>query len=89
MATEFMGTSISTGGDPGNPFVRFHDDPNNPHVLFRNNNRGYVRCTLTPTLDERVTGSVETVTQPVSSPSTLATYVIPSGRVEADLVAPG
>ena len=47
VATEFMGTSISTGGDErgrssGSP------EPQNPHILIRNNNRGYVRCTLTP-----------------------------------------
>jgi alkaline phosphatase D len=88
VATELMGTSISTNGNPANRFIRFHDDPNNPHVLFRNNNRGYVRCTLTPdtwTSEYRI---VDTVTQPVSSPSTLATYVIENGRTEAELVAP-
>ena len=46
VATEFMGTSISTGGDQA-PFVRV-PAPQNPHILLRNNNRGYVRCTLTP-----------------------------------------
>jgi hypothetical protein len=24
-------------GDPANPFVRSADDPNNPHILIRNN----------------------------------------------------
>ena len=43
-----LGTSISTNGDPVSRFERYADDPNNPHVLFRNNNRGYVRCTVTP-----------------------------------------
>jgi len=64
VATEFMGTSISTGGDPGrNEFTRFGDDPQNPHIAFRNNNRGYVRCTLTPqawTSEFRTVTSVRT-----------------------------
>jgi alkaline phosphatase D len=63
VATEFMGTSISTGGDPAptEAFTRFGDDPQNPHIVFRNNNRGYVRCTLTPstwTSEFRVVDSV-------------------------------
>jgi alkaline phosphatase D len=53
--TEFMGTSISSGGDPATPTTTFGGDPNNPHLLFRNNDRGYVRCTVTPrALDVRL-----------------------------------
>ena len=55
-----MGTSISTNGNPATESVRYADDPYNPHIVFRNNNRGYVRCTLTPeTLDERVPKGVD------------------------------
>ena len=55
VATEFMGTSISTGGDePPNTRV---PGAQNPHILIRNENRGYARCTLTPdTWKTRVPG---------------------------------
>ena len=83
VATEFMGTSISTNGDPAVPVARFADDPNNPHVLFRNNNRGYVRCTLTPESWTSEFRAVTTVVQPQGSCSTLATFAIEEGRAGA------
>jgi alkaline phosphatase D len=86
VATEFMGTSVSTGSDPAAPFVRFQDDPNNPHLLFHNNNRGYVRCTLTPeawTSEFRV---VDTVRQPSSPCSSLATFAVENGVAGAQRV---
>jgi alkaline phosphatase D len=87
VATEFMGTSISTNGDPGpkNLFLRYADDPYNPHILFRNNNRGYVRCTLTPDLWTSEYRIVSTVVQQEASASTLATFVIENGRAGAEL----
>jgi alkaline phosphatase D len=81
-ATEFMGTSVSTGGN-GGTVTRFADDPNNPHILFQNNNRGYVRCTLTP---EHWTTEYRTVAQvsvPESPASTKATFVVENGRAGA------
>src|SRR3954469_17614441 len=47
IGTEFLGTSITSGGDPAQRELEF-SDPRNPHLHFRNNNRGYVKCTLTP-----------------------------------------
>jgi alkaline phosphatase D len=86
VATEFMGTSISTNGNPaGGGFVRFADDPVNPHVVFRNNNRGYVRCTLTPEHWTSEFVKVSTVTEPDATASTLATFVIENGRAGAEL----
>jgi alkaline phosphatase D len=85
VATEFMGTSISSGGDPRAPYVRFQDDPENPHVMFRNNNRGYVRCTLTAdtwTSDYRI---VPTVRERGVPASTLAGFVVENGRPGAQL----
>jgi alkaline phosphatase D len=79
VATEVMGTSVSTNGDPAIPSTRY-EDPFNPHIPFRNNNRGYVRCTLTPelwTIDFRI---VDTVERPSATASTLATFVIENGR---------
>ena len=83
VATEFMGTSVSTGGDPASPFVRFQDDPNNPHVVFRNNNRGYVRCTLAAdawTSEYRI---VPTVRTRGAAATTLATFVVEDGKAGA------
>jgi alkaline phosphatase D len=85
VATEFMGTSISTNGDPPdrNLFTRYQDDPNNPHIVVRNNNRGYVRCTLTPDSWTSEYRKASTVTKPQATASTLATFVIEDGRAGA------
>ena len=78
VATEFLGTSITSGGDePPNP--RYCDDPANPHVVFRSSNRGYVRCTVTPeawTSEFRV---VDTVRSSPAESSTLATVTVENG----------
>jgi alkaline phosphatase D len=84
VATEFMGTSISTGGDePANTRV---PGAQNPHVLIRNANRGYARCTLTPdewTTEFRV---VKTVLEPDSPCSSLATFAVENGSAGAHRV---
>jgi alkaline phosphatase D len=50
VATEFVGTSISSGGD-GVDKPKILDDllKENPFVKFHNQQRGYVRCRVTPT----------------------------------------
>jgi alkaline phosphatase D len=85
MGTEFLGTSVSTGGDSLPP-ERDFGLPGNPHLLLRNNNRGYVKCTLTAdtwTSDYRI---VSTVTQPEATVSSLATFVVENGRPGAQRV---
>jgi alkaline phosphatase D len=86
VATEFMGTSISTGGNPTAPSATFGGDPNNPHLLFRNNNRGYVRCTLTPATWTSEFRKVDTVLQPDAPCSPLATFAVENGRAGAQRV---
>ena len=79
IATEFVGTSISSGGNPTG-----HRDVDtlmaeNPCVQFYNAQRGYVRCTITPeswTSDYRV---VEDVTKPGSPVTTRASFVVEAG----------
>jgi alkaline phosphatase D len=86
VATELMVTSVSTNGDPGAGHFERYGDPNNPHVLFQNNDRGYVRCTVTPdrwTSDYR---KVDTVEQPTGTASALATAVIENGVRGAQLI---
>ena len=80
-----MGTSISTNGNPAVQSIRYADDPYNPHIVFRNNNRGYVRCTLTPELWTSEFRIVSTVTSAEASASTLATFAIQNGRAGAEL----
>jgi alkaline phosphatase D len=90
IGTEFLGTSITSGGDPALPVELEFSDPRNPHLHFRNNNRGYVKCTLTPdtwTSEYRI---VDTVLRPTSPTRTLATFVVENGRPGAQLAgAPG
>src|SRR4051812_18720484 len=85
IGTEFLGTSITSGGDPPRPVELEFSDPRNPHLHFRNNNRGYVKCTLTPdtwTSEYRV---VDTVRRPTSPTRTLATFVVENGHPGAQL----
>ena len=81
VATEFVGTSISSNGDAivygpyYGPMV-----PDNPHIrFFDGDRRGYVRCTLTPdtwTTDLRMVSTVSTSDAPVS---TFASFVVQDG----------
>ena len=81
VATELVGTSISTGGNgvdrnPGDA-VQLAE---NPHIRFINRNRGYVRNVVTATqwtADFRVVDSITTPGAPVR---TRASYVIEDGR---------
>lgn len=85
VATEFIGTSISSGGDRPIATV-FGGNANNPHLRFMDNHHGYVRCTLTPTLwqsDYRVVPTVLVQDAPIS---TLASFVVEHGRAGAEQV---
>jgi alkaline phosphatase D len=84
IATEFVGTSISSGGDRTLSTV-YGGNANNPHLRFSDNHHGYVRCTLTPKeykADYRVVPSVLVEDAPVS---TLASFVVEQGRAGAEL----
>ncbi|MEX2100832.1 MAG: alkaline phosphatase D family protein [Acidimicrobiia bacterium] len=85
VATELVGTSVSSKGDGTDQNL---DDPDhlaeNPHFKFINRNRGYVRNTITPsewTVDFRI---VDYVTLPGASVSTRATFVIEDGQPGAE-----
>jgi alkaline phosphatase D len=80
VATELLGTSISSEGDPFIPATQFDGSAKNPQLHFFDNHRGYVRCTLERgrlTADFR---AVSTVTGPTATASTLATFVVDDGR---------
>lgn len=81
VGTEFVGTSITSGGNGADtlPAVEAYL-PENPHVRFYNNQRGYVRCSLTAErwqTDYRVLPFVE---KQGAGVSTRATFVVESGR---------
>jgi alkaline phosphatase D len=84
VATEFVGTSISSGGDgramtPGGERIMGL----NPHIAFYNGQRGYVVATVTADLwtsDYRI---VPFVSEPGAPLETVASFVVESGRAGA------
>jgi alkaline phosphatase D len=85
VATELMGTSVSSNGDPVTPSTA-RDLGGNPHILLRDNRRGYVRCSLTRDAWTSEFRLVPTKTRGLPG-STLATVVIENGRAGA-MVSP-
>jgi alkaline phosphatase D len=81
VATEFVGTSITSGGDGSDEPVSLASlQAENPFVKFHNGQRGYVRCEFTPgamTADYRV---VDYVTRPGSPVRTRASFVVENRR---------
>jgi alkaline phosphatase D len=83
VATEFIGTSISSGGDRPLTTV-YGGNANNPHLRFQDNHHGYVRCIVTPQLwrsDYRVVPAVTTGDD--GGIGTLASFVVERGRAGA------
>jgi len=81
VATEFVGTSISSGGD-GSRSPRDLDKTlaENPFVRFHNAERGYVRCQVTPRQWRSDYQVVEYVTRPGAPLVTRASFVVEAGR---------
>jgi alkaline phosphatase D len=85
VATEFVGTSITSGGNgraevPGLE-KRMAD---NPCIKFFNAQRGYVRCTVTPDTWRSDYQVVEDVTQPGAPIVTRASFVVEAGTAGAN-----
>ena len=78
VATEFIGTSISTNGNT-TPGTTYGGDPNNPHHLFRDDRRGYVIVDAEPQRWTSTFRVVESVTEPQSPASTIATFAVERG----------
>ncbi len=81
VGTEFVTTSISTGGDGTD---QAPDDrvvlAENPHIKFANRNRGYVRCTLDRGQWRSDFRIVPYVTRPGAPVTTRASFVVEDGR---------
>lgn len=87
VATEFVGTSISSGGD-GVDKQETTDTmySENPFVKFYNAQRGYVDCTVTPkgwTSEYKI---VPFVTKPDAPLITRASFVVEAGRAGANKI---
>ena len=89
VATEFVATSISSGGDgedaPGNLDALLAA---NPCVRFHNQQRGYLRCTVTQeswTTDYVV---MDRVKKPGGTPSVRATFAVKNGDPRAQRIEP-
>ena len=81
VATEFVGTSISSGGD-GSERTRDSDRSlaENPFVKFFNAERGYVRCDVQPNQWKSDYVVVPKVTVPDGEVLVRASFIIESGR---------
>ncbi len=81
VATEFVGTSISSGGDgSANPSRKEHVLAENPFVKFYNAQRGYVRCELSPQRWQADFRIVPYVTKPDAPVETAGSFVVEAGQ---------
>lgn len=81
VASEFVSTSISSGGDgvdqrPDTPKILAQ----NPHWKFYNDQRGYLSCTVTPERWQTDVRIVPFVSKPDAPVSTRASFVVEHGR---------
>ena len=86
VATEFVGTSISSGGDVTGfaGYQRYYGPkaalPENDHIKFFNGDRrGYVRCRVTPDRWETDLRMVSTVSRRDAPVETYASFVVEDG----------
>ena len=85
VATEFIGTSLSSGGDGSD--VREDTEQilsENPFVKFFNNQRGYVSCMITPEMFQADYRVMDFVEKPGGSISTRASFVVEDGKPGAE-----
>lgn len=81
VATEFVTTSISSGGDggehrPWSPGIL----EANPHLKLLNDQRGYTVCEVTPKLFQTAFKVLDQVSQPGGKLSTRAVYAVEKGN---------
>lgn len=79
VATEFVGSSISSYGPPYDPIAKVL--PDNPHVhFFDSRRRGYVLVDLTPDAMQVQMRSVSDAHDPKATISTFKTFAVEGGR---------
>lgn len=81
LGTEFMGTSISSGGN-GNDFPAHATSilAANSHIKFYNAQRGYVRCSITPQNWQTDFRVVPYVDSPGADITTRASFIVENGK---------
>ncbi|MBL8888740.1 MAG: alkaline phosphatase D family protein [Planctomycetaceae bacterium] len=80
VATEFVATSLSSGGNGlAQPDGLDKLLSNNPCVKFHNTERGYIRCTVTPKQWQADYMSVSDVLQPGGTTSVRSSFVVEAG----------
>ena len=79
LATEFTGTSMSSGGDGSEGSVE-RIQALNPHVKFYNGRRGYVRVTMTPDACRADYRLLPFVSKPGAPIETRASFVVEHAR---------
>jgi alkaline phosphatase D len=85
IGTEFIGTSITSGGDGEDmPDTMAPILASNEFVKFFNSQRGYVSCELTPDRMRADFRVVEYVSRQGAPPMTRATFVVENGRCGAN-----
>ena len=83
VATEFIGTSISTRVGTSAPSnAPAPPDPNNPHRLFQYNKRGYVRVEVTPQQWTSEHVVIDALREDTTA-STAATFAVENGKAGA------
>jgi len=81
VGTEFVGTSISSGGDGADRGVRTQSMlDENPFVKFFNGQRGYVRCTITPASMRAEYEGVDYVSRPDAPRVRRASFLVEDGH---------
>jgi len=85
VGTEFVGTSITSRGDGAETRETTAGMlSNNPAVRFFNDERGYVRCEVTPEQWRTDFRTVEYVSRPGAACRTRASFVVAAGRPGAE-----
>ena len=82
IATEFVVTAVTTGGDD-NGYDDYYGPmiPNNPHIrFFDGDGRGYMSVEVTPERWRTDVKMVETVLDPAAGIRTAASFVVEDGR---------
>lgn len=81
VGAEFVGTSISSGGDGSDTRPQVQAQlSENPHIKFHNSQRGYVRCQLTPQRWQSDYRVVAAVSKPDAPISTRTSFVVENGK---------
>ena len=82
IATEFVGTSISSDGDggPRSPYFPPQVEAQRPEVRWHDNHRGYVSCTVTPTEWRADFRTVDHVSRPGAPRITASSWRCEHGR---------